>query len=162
MLNTDIVLSSAGSLSVAVIALFFFIFQGWIYLKGSAFSWSKWGAGLSLATSIYAVKVFIQFNAPPNFINHVVDLLQYSTFIILVHCVYGFTFAYLEIRPRRLHQVAGIFHVILLVILWTTKFVITDNFTYRSFIWLKGPYIEPELGILGHFFILYSALAAAL
>jgi len=161
MLNTDVVLSSAGSLSVAVIALFFFIFQGWIYLKGPAFSWSKWGAGLSLATSIYAAAVFIQFNAPPNFINHVAELLQYSTFIILVHCVYGFTFAYLEIRPRRFHQVAGIFHLILLVILWTTNFVITDNFTYRSFIWLKGPYIEPELGILGPFFILYSALAAS-
>ena len=161
MLNTDVALSSAGSLSVAVIALFFFIFQGWIYLKGPAFFWSKWGAGLSLATFIYAAAVFIQFNAPPNFINHVAELLQYSTFIILVHCVYGFTFAYLEIRPRRFHQVAGIFHLILLVILWTTQFVITDNFTYRSFIWLKGPYIEPELGILGPFFILYSALAAA-
>jgi len=161
MLNTDIVLSSAGSLSVAVIALFLFIFQGCICLKGPAFSWSKWGAGLSLATSIYAATVFIQFNAPPNFINHISSLLKYSTFIILVHCVYGFTFAYLGIRPRRFHRVAGIFHLFLLVILWTTNFVITDNFTYRSFIWLKGPYIEPELGILGPFFILYSALAAA-
>ena len=57
MLNTDIVLSSAGSLSVAVIALFFFVFQGWIYLKGTHFSWSKWGALLSLATAISALRI---------------------------------------------------------------------------------------------------------
>ncbi|MBE9543385.1 MAG: response regulator [Proteobacteria bacterium] len=161
MLTTNIVLSSAGSLSVAVIAMFFFIFQGWIYLKGPAFSWSKWGAALSLATSIYAATVFIQFNSPPNLINHVAELLQYTIFIILVHSVYGFTFAYLEINPRRYHQIAGMFHLILLAILWSTEFVITDNFADRSFIWLKKPYIEPELGILGPFFILYSAMAAA-
>ena len=161
MLNTDIVLSSAGSLSVAVIALFFFIFQGWIYLKGPAFPWSKWGALLSLATSIYAVTVFIQFNSSPSLTNHIAVLIQYSTFILLVHSIYGFTFSYLEIKPRRYHQIAGLFHLILLVILWSTKLVITNEFTYRSFLWLNKPYIEPELGMLGPFFLVYASLATA-
>jgi PAS domain S-box-containing protein len=161
MLNTDIVLSSAGSLSVAVIALFFFIFQGWIYLKGPAFPWSKWGALLSLATFIFAVTVFIQFNSSPGLTNHIAELFQYSTFILLVHSIYGFTFSYLEIKPRRYHQIAGLFHLILLVILWSTKLVITNEFTYRSFLWLNKPYIEPELGLLGPFFLVYSSLATA-
>ena len=161
MLNTVIVLSSAGSLSVAVIALFFFIFQGWIYLKGPLFKWSKWGALLSLASSIYALTVFIQFNSSPNLANQIAELFQYSAFVLLVHSLYGFTFTYLEIKPRRYHQIAGAFHLILLVILWSTKLFITNEFTYRSFLWLKEPYIEPELGILGPFFLVYASLAAA-
>ncbi|MEE4261064.1 MAG: hypothetical protein V2I56_00115, partial [Desulfobacteraceae bacterium] len=161
MLNTAIVLSSAGSLSVAVIALFFFVFQGWIYLKSPLFPWSKWGALLSLTTFIYALSVFIQFNSSPNFINHVAELFQYSTFLLLVHSLYGFTFTYLEIKPRRYHQIAGVFHLILLVILWSTKLVVTNEFAYHSFLWLKEPYIEPELGMLAPFFLVYASLAAA-
>jgi PAS domain S-box-containing protein len=161
MLNTAIVLSSAGSLSVAVIALFFFVFQGWIYLKGPLFTWSKWGALLSLTTLIYALAVFIQFNAPPSLTNHTAELLKYSTFLLLVHSLYGFTFTYLEIKPRRYHQIAGAGHLILLAILWSTDLVITDNFTYRSFLWLQAPYIEPELGLLGPLFLIYSSLATA-
>jgi PAS domain S-box-containing protein len=161
MLNTDIILSSAGSLSVAVIAAFFFVFQGWIYLKGTHFSWSKWGALLSLATTIYALTVFVQFNSSAGLPNQIAELLQYSTFLLLVHSVYGFTFSYLDINPRRYHKIAGIFHLILLVILCSTNLVITEEFTYRHFLWLKKPYIEPELGVLGPFFLIYSSLAAA-
>jgi two-component system cell cycle sensor histidine kinase/response regulator CckA len=161
MLNTDIVLSSTGSLSVAVVALFFFMFQGWIYLKGPLFTWSKWGALLSLATSIYALTVFIQFNSSPGSANHIAELIQYSIFLVLVHSIYGFTFTYLEIKPRRYHQIAGTFHLILLAILWSTNLVITNEFAYRSFRWLNKPYIEPELGMLGPFFLIYSCLAAA-
>ena len=162
MLDTNIALASAGSLSVAVIAFFFFIFQAWIYLKGPAFSWSKWGAVLSLATSIYSVAVFVQFNAAPGQINHLTELLQYSTFIILLHSIYGFTFTYLEIKPPRYHHLAAGFHAALLLTLWTTKLVITDDFVYRDFILLAAPYIEPKLGVLGPFFLIYSAVGALL
>ncbi len=162
MFDTNIALASAGSLSVAVIAFFFFIFQAWIYLKGPAFTWSKWGAALSLATSIYSVAVFVQFNSLPNQINHLAELLQYTTFIILVHSVYGFTFTYLQIKPPRYYRTAGVLHITLLVLLWTTKLVITDDFVYRDFILSAAPYIEPKLGVFGPFFLMYSAVGAAL
>jgi two-component system cell cycle sensor histidine kinase/response regulator CckA len=162
MLGTKIALASAGSLSVAVIAFFFFVFQAWIYFKGPAFQWSKWGAALSLTSSIYSFAVFIQFNAGPSQINHLAELFQYSTFIILLHSVYGFTFTYLEIKPPRYQYLAAGFHAALLVILWTTGLVITDNFVYREFILLAAPYIEPKLGVLGPFFLMYSAVGAAL
>jgi len=162
MLDTNIALVSAGSLSVAVIAFFFFIFQGWIYFKGPGFSWSKWGAALSLATAVYSTAVFVQFNSLPNQINHLAELLQYTTFIILVHSVYGFTFAYLEIKPPRYYRTAGVLHITLLVLLWTTKLVITNEFVYRHFLFLEDPYIEPRLGILGPFFLMYSAVGATL
>jgi len=162
MLGARIALASAGSLSVAVIAFFFFVFQAWIYFKGPAFKWSKWGAALSLTTSIYSFAVFVQFNAAPNQINHLAELVQYSTFIILLHSVYGFTFTYLEIKPPRYQYLAAGFHAALLVILWTTGLVITDNFVYRKFILLAAPYIEPELGVIGPFFLMYSAVGAAL
>ncbi len=162
MLDTSIGLASAGSLSVAVIALFFFIFQAWIYFKGPAFKWSKWGAALSLATTIYSVAVFVQFNAAPGRINHIAELFQYSMFIMLLHSVYGFTFTYLDIRPPRYHHLAAGFHAVLLVTLWTTQLVITDDFVYRDFMLLAAPYIEPKLGVLGPFYLLYSAGGAFL
>jgi PAS domain S-box-containing protein len=162
MLDTRIGLASAGSLSVAVIAFFFFIFQAWIYLKGPAFKWSKWGAALSLAATIYSVAVFVQFNAAAGPINHIAELFQYSTFIILLHSVYGFTFTYLDIRPPRYHYLAAGFHAALLVTLWTTKLVITDDFVYRDFILLAAPYVEPQLGVLGPFFLIYTAGGAFL
>jgi PAS domain S-box-containing protein len=162
MLGARIALASAGSLSVAVIAFFFFVFQAWIYFKGPAFKWSKWGAALSLTTSIYSFAVFVQFNAAPNQINHLAELVQYSTFIILLHSVYGFTFTYLEIKPPRYQYLAAGFHAALLVILWTTGLVITDNFVHREFMLLAAPYIEPQLGVLGPFFLMYSAVGAAL
>jgi two-component system cell cycle sensor histidine kinase/response regulator CckA len=162
MLDTQIALTSAGSLSVAVIAFFFFIFQSWIYLKGPGFSWSKWSAALSLATAFYSTAVFLQYNSLPNQISHLAELLQYTTFIILVYCVYGFTFAYLEIKPPRYYRAVGVLNIGLLVLLWTTKLVIADDFVYRNFLLLNGPYIEPRLGVLGPFFLMYSAGGAAL
>ena len=162
MLGTNIVLISAGSLSVAVIAVLFFVFQAWIYLKSPAFAWSSWGAVLSFATAVYSLAVFVQFNSAPNLINHLAELCQYTACIILVHSVYGFTFAYLEIKPPRFHQIATPLHALLLIILWTTKLFITDDFVYRNFIWLEFPYIEPKLGMLGPFFRLYCALGACL
>jgi two-component system cell cycle sensor histidine kinase/response regulator CckA len=162
MLDTDIALASAGSLSVAVIAIFFFVFQGWIYLKGPAFSWSKWGAVLALATAIYSASVFIQFNSGPGPINHLAELFQYTTFIILLHGIYGFTFAYLAIKPPNYRHFVTAFHAVLLILLWTTNLVITDDFVNRSFMLLQTPYIEPKLGVLGPFFLAYSALGATL
>ena len=162
MLDTNIALASAGSLSVAVIAFFFFVFQGWIYLKGPAFAWSKWGSVLALATVVYSASVFIQFNSGPNLTNHLAELFQYTTFIILLHGVYGFTFAFLEIKPPRYRHFATAFHAVLLILLWTTKLVITDDFVNRSFLLLQDPYIEPELGVLGPFFLAYCALGATL
>jgi len=162
MLGTKIAFASAGSLSVAVIALFFFVFQAWIYFKGPAFQWSKWGAALSLTTSIYSFAVFVQFNAGPSQINHLAELFQYSAFIILLHSVYGFTFTYLAIKPPRYQYLAVGFHAALLVILWTTGLVITDNFVYRQFLLLAAPYVEPKLGVLGPFFLMYSSVGAAL
>ncbi len=159
MLDTNIALTSAGTLCVAVIALFFFVFQGWIYLKIKAFAWSKWGAALSLTTFIYAAAVFVQFNTGAGVINHVSELIQYSTFLLLIHALYGFTFAFIGMDARRYHQVAGLLHAGLLVLLWTSGLVITNGFVHRSFIGLKSPYIEPQMGILGPFYLMYAALA---
>jgi len=162
MIETKIILSSAGSLSVAVIAFFFFIFQAWIYLKGPAFEWSRWAAALSLAATIFAAAVFVQFNAPPGHINYLAELVQYSSLIILLHSIYGFTFTYLDIKPPRFYRLVPGFHAALLIVLWTGGLVITDDYIHRDFILLAEPYIEPDLGILGSFLLIYLAAGALL
>jgi PAS domain S-box-containing protein len=157
MITATINLSAAGTLSVAFIALFFSIFQGWLCLKKSGFSWNKWGAAISAATFLFALAVFFQFNSLANWTNRVSELVQYSTFILLVHSVYGFTFAYLKIDSKRYHQIAGLWHAMMLVVLWSTKLVLADGFVNRHFLWLENPYIEPELGPLGPYFLIYLA-----
>jgi PAS domain S-box-containing protein len=161
MIHGGIEPSSAGTLAVAAVAFFFFIFQTWVSVKRPEFRWNRWGAALTLVTVIYSVAVFIQFNTPANALNHLSELFQYATFIFLLHSVYGFTFSYLSIDSKRYHLLAGIVHGILLVILWTTDLVVGDGFVYREFIGLNNFYIEPELGPIGPYYLLYTAVAGA-
>ncbi len=116
---------------------------------------------VSFTLFIYSTAVFTQFNTYANHINYVTELIQYSTFIFLVHTLYGFTFSYLSIDSKKYHTIAGLFHITLLMVLWTTDLVVADGFEYRNFILLKTPYIEPKLGPLGPFFLVYSALSGA-
>ena len=159
MISDTINFSAIGSLAVALIALFFTVFQGWICLKKSGFSWNKWGAALSAVTSLYALSVFFQLNLSANWMNRVTELVQYSTFILLVHSIYGFTFAYLKIESRRYHQVAGFWHIILLTVLWSTNLIVAEGFVHRHFLWLDKPYIEPQMGSMGPYFLVYAAVA---
>ena len=76
-----------------------------------------------------------------------------------MHSVYGFTFAYLKIDAKRYHQIAGLWHIIMLAVLWSTQLIVADDFVYRQFLGLKKPYIEPEMGPLGPYFLFYSAAA---
>ncbi|MHC4457800.1 MAG: ATP-binding protein [Planctomycetota bacterium] len=161
MIHGGIEPSSAGTLAVATVAFFFFIFQAWVSVKRPEFRWNRWGAALTLVTVIYSVAVFVQFNTPANALNHLSELFQYASFMILLHSVYGFTFSYLSIEAKKYHLLAGITHSILLVILWSTDLVVGEGFVYREFIGLKNFYIEPDLGPIGPYYLLYTAIAGA-
>ena len=154
-----IVPSSAGTVAVAAIALTFATFQFWLSLKRSEFHWSRWAGALSVVTVVFAVAVFIQFNSPAGRMNHLAELMQYAAVLLMVHCVYGFTFAYLALPSSRYHQIAGAFHALLLVTLFQTDLIIADQFVQRDFLWLEQPYVEPLLGPLGPFYTLYCAIA---
>ena len=49
------------------------------------------------------------------------ELLQYSSFLFLVHSIYGYTFSFLGLPSRKYHLRAGLFHLFLGVILWSTE-----------------------------------------
>ena len=156
----QIILASVGSLGVAGIALFLSFFQGLLFLKRHSLPWNGWGAAISLSTALYATAGFFQYNTPANGINHLCELFQYSSFLFLIHSFYGYTFSFLGIPSRKYHLRAGLFHLFLGAILWSTNLVIIDDFVFRRFLWLKLPYIEPDLGPLGPFFIGYCGIAA--
>jgi len=157
MTLAHIVPASAGSLSVAVVALFFTVFQGWLAVERPRFYWNAWGAALSFSAFVYASAVFCQFNVGAGPVNHLSELIQYTAFICVIHSAFGFTFAYLAIPSGRYHRIAGLFHAGLLLMLWNTKLVILDGFVMREFTWLQSPYIEPDLGVLGPAYLLYCS-----
>ena len=158
----SISISSAGTLAVAFIALFFTMVQFLFYMIRREEDWHLWGALLSLATSVFAAAVFVQYHAGANPINRLCELFQYTAIICLVQCVYGFTFSYLMLPARRYHLIAGTFHSFFLIILWTTPWIVSRSFIFHYFLFLNHPYIEPKLGFGGNLLCVYIMCAITL
>ena len=162
MLSENIILQSAGSLSVAVMALLMLILQTLFFFRKPHFKWYAWSAAISFSALLYSVGIFLEYNTPEGPLNRFSGLLEYTAIICLVHCLYGFTFSYLGIESKRYHQIAGVCHGLILILLWSTHYIVSESFTTRDFIGLEFPYIEPALGPLGPVFVLYAALAGVI
>ena len=154
-----IVLQSAGSLSVAVTALIMVIVQLIFILKKTRFALYGWSFGISFSAMLYAIGIFFEYNAPPGPINQWAGRLEFTAILFLIHILYGFTFTYFKIDGKRYHQSAGLFHLILITLIWCTDIVVSDQFITRNFIGLSQPFIEPALGVIGPFFVLYGFLS---
>ena len=159
MLSEQIVLQSAGSLAVAILALLMLLLQALFYLGQPQFRWYAWSAAISFSAFAYALGVFIEYNAPPGGLNHAAGLLEYTALIGLVHCFYGFTFSYLDIRSRAYHTLATAWHTLILGVLWSGDVIVARRFAARHFSGLNVPFIEADLGPLGPLFVLYVALS---
>lgn len=160
MFADKIVLQSAGSLSVAIFALLMMALEIIFLIRKSTFILYGWSAVISFSSIIYAIAIFFEYNAPPGIINHSAGLAEFTAIILLIHCLYGFTFAYFGIETKRYHFIAGIFHTALVVLLWTTDLIVADTFVIRNFAGLTQPFIESGLGPLGLFFEVYAVLAS--
>jgi len=159
MIIESIVPQSAGSLSVAVLALMMLIVQITFFFRKPRSGWYIWGAATSFASMIYAIGIFLEYNTPAGSFNRFAGLLEFTALILLVHCFYGFTLTYLQMPQRRYHLWAGCFHIFVLIIMWSTNLIVADNFAARTFIWLARPFIEPEVGALGPAFEAYVIVA---
>ncbi len=155
MIGEKIVFASAGTLCVAAIAIFFAFFQYWFFAKKPDYTWNGWGAALSLNTFIFAIAKFIQYNTPAGDLNHVCEQIQYTAFLCLLHCTFGYTFSFLIINGRHFHLLAGILNSFLILLIWSTELVVGPDFVYHHFIGLKHCYIEPAPGPVGVFMIIY-------
>ena len=159
MLSENIILQSAGSLSVAVMALLMLILQTLFFFRKPQFTWYAWSAAISFSALLYSVGIFLEYNTPQGPLNRFSGLVEFTAIICLIHSLYGFTFSYLDIESKRYHPVAGVCHGLILILLWSTNYVVAESFITRDFIGLESPYIEPALGPLGPVFILYAVLA---
>ncbi|WP_319524769.1 response regulator [uncultured Desulfosarcina sp.] len=155
-----IVLQSAGSLSVAVLALVMMILQAAFLCKKPRFTLYGWSLGISFSAMLYAIGVFFEYNCPPGPLNQWAGRLEWTAIVFLIHFLYGFTFCYFKINARRYHQIAGCFHLFLMFLIWGTDLLIADRFVARHFTGLPQPYIEPDLGPYGTFFVLYGFLSS--
>jgi len=162
MLSQNIILQSAGSLSVAVMALLMLILQTLFFFRKPQFTWYAWGAAISFSALLYSVGIFLEYNTPAGPLNRFSGLLEYTAIICLVHCLYGFTFSYLGIESKRYHPIAGVCHGLILIILWSTHYIVSESFTTRDFIGLEFPYIEPALGPLGPVFVFYASISGVI
>jgi PAS domain S-box-containing protein len=160
MFSEQIILQSAGSLSVALLALVMMIVQALFFIRKPQLSWSAWSAAISFSALLYAIGIFVEYNTPQGPINRFSGLLEWTAIICSIHCLYGFTFSYLGIVSKRYHPVAGVCHGLVLILLWSTNYLVADSFIARNFICLESPYIEPDLGPLGPLFALYAAAAS--
>lgn len=159
MFLESIVLQSAGSLSVALLALILSVLQITFFLRKPQFTWYGWGAAISAAGMLYALGVFLEYNTPAGPLNHTAGKLEFTAHILLIQSAYGFTFSYLGIKAKYYYLWAGIFHALVLAILWSGNYIVADEFVARSLYGLSRPFVEAGLGPLGPLFMLYIALA---
>lgn len=157
----NIALSSAGSLAVGVVTLFLSISQFWFALKKPEYSWNRWRALISLSTVAYAMGIFLEYNTGPGKLTRFGGILEFAAVLFVVHSLYGFTFSYLNIDSKRYHLVAGLFHGLVLIFLWSSNLLVSDKFAYRNFYALKNPFVEVDLGPLGPFFMAYAFISSA-
>ena len=156
MILEEIVLQSAGSLAVAILGLLMVVLQISFCLKKPDFRWFGWSAAISFAGMLYAVGIFFEYNSPAGALNRSAGMLEFTAVILLVHCLFGFTFSYFGLDGRRYHLFAGAFHVLVFIFLWSTDDIVAQSFAARDFIWLNKPYIEPALGPFGPLFEFYA------
>ncbi|MDQ1333312.1 MAG: Histidine kinase [Thermodesulfobacteriota bacterium] len=159
MLPDYVILQSAGSLSVAVLALIMLLLQALFFSRNSQFTWYAWSAAISFSALIYSVGIFIEYNTPEGSLNRFSGLLEFTAIICWIHVVYGFTFSYLGIYTKWYHPVAGTCHVLILTLLWFTPYIVSESFTTRRFMALASPYVEAALGPLGPLFVCYAVAA---
>ena len=155
----QIVPQSAGSLSVAFLALMMAIVQLVFVFRKPQLTSHGWGAAISFSAMLYAAGVFLEYNTLPGPINHFAGVLEWTAQIFLLHSLYGLSFACLGINGKRYHLFAGLFHILLLILLWSTNLFISDLFVSRHFFCMAHPFIEPALGPLGPLFMLYLVAA---
>lgn len=144
---------------MAVIALLMTILQTLFFFKKRRFTWFAWSAATAFSVFLYSVGIFLEYNTPAGSLNRAAGLLEFTAIICTIHCLYGFSFSYLGIKSAKYHPIAGICHGLILILLWTTPYVVADSFVTRHFKGLSSPYVEAALGPLGPLFELYAALA---
>lgn len=155
----NIVLQSAGSLSVAVLALFMLIVQSMFFFRKPRLIWYGWSAAISFFGMLYALGVFLEYNTIPGLLNRIAGLLEFSAIIGMIHSFYGFTLSYTGVKSGSYHVLAGSFHIIILFDLWFGSSIVDDRFIARHFISLEKPYFELALGAIGPLFMIYAAIA---
>ena len=160
MLPEKIIFQSAGSLSVGIIAFLMLILQILLFSKNRESQWYAWSAAISFSALIYAIGIFIEYNTLPGSLNRFSGLLEWAALILSIHSMFGFTFSYLGIDGKKYHMRAGVFHGFTMLMLWTTDYLVSDQYTAWDFIDLDSPYVEPSIGPLGPLFIFYIILSA--
>ncbi len=160
MMPEKVIIQSAGSLSISIIAILMLSLQILLFVRKRKKIWFLWGAVISLSAVIYTLGIFIEYNTTEGPLNRFSGILEFAALILMVHGMYGFTFSYLGISSNKYHLLAGIFHSLVMIILWTTDLIVTNTFSTWHFIFLAEPYVEPSIGVLGPLFEAYIASSA--
>ncbi len=145
---------------MAVLALIMAIMQAMLFFRTPQCKWYVWGAAIAFSGMLYALGVFFEYNAPPGPVNRFAGLLEFAAIILLIHFIYGFTFAYLGKDGRLYHSFAGIFHFIILILLWFSSYIVADSYVARNLSGPARPFIELALGPLGPAFEVYGVISA--
>lgn len=160
MLPEKIIIQSAGSFSITIIALLMFVFQTILYVRKRPNKWHAWSAAISFSALLYAFAIFIEYNTVAGALNRLSGQLEWVALILLIHSMFGFTFSYLKADAGKYHVLAGGFHVIVIMLIMNTNYIVAEEFSYWNFLNLSTTYVEPALGPFGFFFVIYIATSA--
>jgi signal transduction histidine kinase len=138
----------AAPLVLSAIGLLIFYLQIRIHLRSAGFRGPLWGAMIALCAAVYAVGDFVSGTATSLPFARLSTQLQYSSLVLVVLCLAGYTASYLALRQRRVHLAAGTLSIVLVVLIWATDLVATRAVQPASYLLLPGRQIQTTLGIL--------------
>jgi signal transduction histidine kinase len=161
MVNLDcIALPSMGSLVIAAVAILLHYYLSRLYALNNRLVWNLWGSLLSLCAVAYSLAAFLLYNTDQAALLRTAGRIQGTTFVLAAHFLFGYTFAYLGIRMRKLHYAAAALDVLLVGVIWSTDLFVTGEVARLNYLLLPDSYQEAVYGPLGNALIAYLGLLA--
>lgn len=150
---------SLGSFAVAVVALFSAGVQLFFTLRIPAYRWGAWAFGVGLATGVYALSVFYQYNAETLETHLLVERFQLAAVVWLVASLLGFVDGLLQRKQAAWRIVSLGAGITATLVVFLSPGVLEPRLVSRRFFLSGITYLEPALGPVGIAVYVLSALA---
>ncbi len=142
-----------GCAVVVAIALVSGFFQAWLFVRFPRNRFHGWGALLSFATAAFSAASFVGYGHYDDRIVVFSEKIQFCTFPVIAHSLYGFSFNFLKRNFRFLNRVLTAADVVLIALVLSTDLVVSHTILDKHFSDIVPSYLEPATGPLGTYFI---------
>ena len=143
----------AGCIAVLSIALCCLLIQIVMSRRAPENRFHPWGAFVSFITAIFTATSLVQYLQPSTEVALLSERIQYMTFPILAHGLYGFAASFRRLNFKIPNRLLTAFDVVMIGIVLIPGLVFGDEVIYREISRFVPSYPEPKTTIVSLFYI---------